>query len=162
MFPLTLSFPLPTLSRRTLIIAGFATLPLIALGAIAFQSHGSHSEAVKKSTNTVYLATPGIPNTGTPVQNPVVEVHVAGNGLTLVRGARVISVNGSNLTASTDLENAHMVWSIHERPDAKMFDTSGALLEASAIHVGDIITVTGMLSGSLAVPHIEAEYVRLQ
>ena len=96
-------------------------------------------------------------------------MHIANNGLVLLRSAKVVSVDGNNITVSTAWGSADFKWII--RIDTSHFDKrnfgtrfidrdgkKGSLVD---VQVGSIVTVTGALDPAAQEPTIDADSVRL-
>lgn len=166
MMPLSIPF-----SQRTVLIAAFATVPFLAMVVLlsganvsALFSRAPAADAANTSpANTVYLspeASSSAPVTVKP--SPLAEIHIANNGLTLVRGARIIAISGNTLRVSADLPVMHILWDVRVIGGTKLFGPTGEKQGLSDMQVGDIITVTGALSGNTNDPAIDAQFVTVQ
>ena len=99
----------------------------------------------------------------TPAARPAMqEVHVANNGLMLVRGAHVVAVSGTMMSIVLEWGSAHLTWTVRATSDTKYFGPTGIRGSADDVQAGDIVSVTGMLSASDPNPSIVAEFVRRQ
>lgn len=97
------------------------------------------------------------------------EVHIANNGLVLLRSASVIKIEGKTLTLSTAWGRTNILWTV--RTDAsdfeghhygtKILDRTGKTGVFDDIHVGGQVTITGMLDQNAADPTITAATVRV-
>jgi hypothetical protein len=96
------------------------------------------------------------------------EVHIANNGLVLLRGAKVVSVSGSTFTLSTTWSSNVFIWTIRTNVNSigahnygtRFFDHSGDAIDLNTIQPGGFVTVTGMLDNSAKDPTIDADTVR--
>lgn len=99
---------------------------------------------------------------------PVLEIHIANNGLTLVRDATITDIHGSTLLVSSKWGSQEFKWIV--LTDASTFEnrTFGTRfwtkdnqpMSLGNLRVGDRITVTGMLVTSAIDPTIDATAVR--
>lgn len=101
------------------------------------------------------------PDAYLPPRASMLEIHVANNGLVLLRGARVSSVEGDIIRAHTAWDSAEFVWQVQTNKLSTTFLTSDGKKETlTDVRAGDVITVTGQLIRGLAEPMIEARFVR--
>ena len=97
------------------------------------------------------------------------EMHIANNGLVLLRSARVVSLHGNTITVSTAWGSADFTWTV--RTDLIHFETrsfgtrfidrDGKKGSLSGIKVGSVVTITGALDPVAGEPTIDADSVRL-
>jgi len=97
------------------------------------------------------------------------EMHIANNGLVLLRSARVVSLHGNTITVSTAWGSADFTWTV--RTDLSHFesrtfgtrfiDRDGKKGSLSGIKVGSVVTITGALDPVAGEPTIDADSVRL-
>lgn len=97
------------------------------------------------------------------------EMHIAANGLVLLRSAKVVSLGGSTLTVSTAWGESDFIWTV--RTDAYSYESrtfgtrflhrDGTKASLNEFHIGDSVTVTGMLDPEASEPVINADSVRL-
>ena len=92
--------------------------------------------------------------------DPVREVHIANNGLTLLRGARVLSVSGSTVVVGMTWGASEFTWAVQTNYGTKFFNEQGEKDSLANIHVGDIVTVTGKISQGGVKPFVSADIVR--
>ena len=76
----------------------------------------------------------------------VLEMHIANNGLVLLRDATVVSNADGVLRASMAWDDTAFTWTIQTTKDTKFISSEGEKVSSSAIAPGDIVTVTGMLA----------------
>jgi hypothetical protein len=99
---------------------------------------------------------------------PSTEVHIANNGLVLLRAAKVVSVNGTTLTLSTAWGSNTFTWTVRTAASSsgkhnygtQFIDLHGDAVASGAISSGDLVTVTGMLDTSTKEPTLDADTVR--
>ena len=100
--------------------------------------------------------------TAPPAPPAIQEVHIANNGLMLVRGARVVAISGNTMTITLIWGSMQFTWAVNGDGATRYFGPGGAKESVSDIQAGDVVSVTGMLSASDSNPTIEAEFVRRQ
>lgn len=88
------------------------------------------------------------------------ELHIADNGLVLLRGVRVVSISGSTIHAQSAWGHSDFTWELITGPATKFFTSKGEKETLSDIAVGDIVTVTGMLDQQGGDPIVDTEFVR--
>ncbi len=94
---------------------------------------------------------------------PMLEVHIANNGVVLLRDARVVSQDGDNLHVVMSWGVADFTWLVQTSPTLntsflRVMGEKGALTD---IHVGDLLTITGKLVYGGTEPTISAQIIRL-
>ena len=110
-----------------------------------------------------------------PAQAPVhiaarpLELHIADNGLILLRSAKVSSIVGSTITLETDWGATKFNWTVHT--DASQYDShkfgtkfltrDGTPMTMYDLQVGDLVTVTGALEQNASSFVVNADAVRL-
>lgn len=96
------------------------------------------------------------------------EVHIANNGLVLLRSARVLASGTDSMTVSTAWGASVLRWTLqtHGRDYAtrhfgtRFLDSKGADIPVGRIHVGDLVTVTGMLDATASEAVIITDSIR--
>lgn len=108
---------------------------------------------------TVYLSPDArAADASAPAAKP--EVHIANNGLILLRGARVVSISGTTLRVELAWDSGSFDWTVQTGYATVFFDSAGARQSLSDIQIGSTISVTGHLSQGGAEPILSATYVR--
>ncbi len=161
--------PLPIFSQRVFVIASISAVAAILAGLLLYQIDTPLARAlghsagagVSSANNTVYLSGAGAAASTTTVENPVLEVHIAANGLVLLRGARVLSVSGSTLRVGMTWGSSDFTWLIQTTSATKFLNAHGEPETASSLRIGDIVTVTGKVARGGGEPLINAEFVRM-
>lgn len=74
------------------------------------------------------------------------EVMIADNGKTTVRGAKVTGVSGSTITAQTIWDASSITWTVRTDSETDFIAKSGRASELSDIKEGDYISFSGALS----------------
>lgn len=98
-------------------------------------------------------------NSTSNVYTPILEVHIAHNGLSLIRGARVTQVLNNAVIAMSDWGDFHSEWNVYVNSDTKFFNRDGTPGSTTAINVGDYISITGDLRGTVSKPQIIAQFI---
>ena len=157
--------PLSFLSQRIFVVAAISATATVAGRLLLYQGYlpvarafGSGSPTTN-SANVVYLA-PNAAATSTVPKDPVREVHIANTGLTLLRGARVLSVSGSTIIVGMPWGASEFTWTVETSYSTKFFNAQGEKGSLANIHAGDIVTVTGTISQGGAKTSINATIVR--
>ena len=88
------------------------------------------------------------------------EIHIANNGLVLLRGARVLSVSGTTIRIGIEWDSSDFTWQVNTGYNTKFFSSNGEKETFTDIAAGDSITVTGHLSGAGGNPAVDAQFVR--
>ena len=124
----------------------------------------SHAATVAPSSGIpgkVYLSTESAPvAAAVPQIAPVLEIHIAGNGLVLLRGARVASISGSTINVAMAWGSSNFTWAVGTSYNTQFLTSTGQKESLQNIQVGDIITVTGMLANGGTGPAVDAQFVR--
>ena len=160
-FGASLFVQLSKIPRKVLIatIIAVTTAVLLFLYFSALFSVRTASAAPQVSSDTVYLGTPAaaVPaNAKAPVQ----EVHIANNGLLLLRNATVLSNARGTLRVGMTLGSLNFTWIVETDSGTEFLIGTGEKETAGDIKVGDTVTVTGTLKNSGAEPVVEADYIR--
>jgi hypothetical protein len=91
---------------------------------------------------------------------PMHEVHIANDGLMLVRGAMVTSITNGTITVSIAWGGASFNWTVTTNSNTKFIMASGEKGTIADIQVGNYIDVTGPLTQGGATPIIAAQFIR--
>lgn len=97
------------------------------------------------------------------------EMHIANNGLILLRSARVVAVDGKTITVSTTWGSAEFIWLIRTnatRFESRDFGTrfigrDNQKSTLGEVRVGTLVTVNGTLDSTTKEPTIDADAFRL-
>lgn len=162
MYPLYISSQGLSLS-----IVGGITIGVIAMTALGIYELQSARHAfasgvaqIAHPADVVYLSAKAAAAASASEKAPMQEVHIANNGLTLLRGARVVSISGSVIRVSMIWGSSSFIWQVRTDSNTKFEMSTGESSTFANVQVGDAVTVTGMLSNSGAEPSISAQYVR--
>lgn len=120
----------------------------------------THSALVPAMAPVVEAASGGLPS---------LEVHIANNGLVLLRSATVVSVNGTGLVLSTNWGSSVFIWTVTTNPESygahnygtRFIDSNGNQTPFESVRPGGLVTVTGMLDTSAKEPTVAADMVRV-
>lgn len=144
-------------SRKTIVVilSGFFCLCLSAFGLSLLRV----APAAAADTTTSVASMAAI--------RPL-EMHIASNGLVLLRSAKVVAVQGKTLTVDAAWGSMDFQWTI--RTNAQEYETrhfgtrflnrEGKKISPRDVRVGDLVTITGMLDGAAAEPTLDADSVR--
>ena len=97
------------------------------------------------------------------------EMHIANNGLVLLRSAKVVSVEGKTITVRTAWGSADFTWIVRtssSRFEARDFgtrvlDRDGKKGSLGSVRPGMLVTITGALDSTAQAPTIDADTLRL-
>ena len=97
------------------------------------------------------------------------EMHIANNGLVLLRSAKVVSVSGITLVVNTAWGSADFMWTVrtnakkYESRDfgTRMLDRDGKKGSLESVRPGMLVTITGVLDSTAEEPTVDADSVRL-
>lgn len=91
---------------------------------------------------------------------PVLEMHIANNGLVYIKNATVSAVDGTTITADISWQSSTFLWVIRTSALTRILHTDGTQGDLSRIHAGDRITVSGMLDIQAIRPTVTAQNIR--
>ncbi len=103
-------------------------------------------------TNVAYAATVA----------PLPEMHIANNGLVLLRGAQVVSVSGDMIKVRMAWNSVYFTWAVQTGQSTQYFSSTGEKETSPAIQAGDVLTATGMLVQNGPQPTITAEFIDIE
>lgn len=132
---------------KTTIIRGFGALVIAAL-MLAIPMYALAESGGKKN------------GSGPTTVGSTLEVHIGNNGGVLVRGARVTSVSGSSITATTAWGSTNMTWTIRTDGTTQFLGRNGETITASTIVTGDYVSFAGTINSSFASPTVDAKVVK--
>lgn len=92
---------------------------------------------------------------------PLQEVHIANNGMALLRGVRVKSLGTDTLTVETLWESGNFTWNIETYQFTKFLNSKGEPSEWKEIHEGDTVTINGILTNGGGSPALKADFIRI-
>ncbi|MCR4281385.1 MAG: hypothetical protein NUV88_03585 [Candidatus Kaiserbacteria bacterium] len=159
-------FPLSYFSSSKILVAiGVSSAVFLFSGLFLYQaraqtfvnSRGNAGSPL--AVNKVSAVSSG-PAVGAGQKAPMLEVHIANNGLVLLRGARVISVSGSTIHVEMSWSSSNMAWAVATTYNTKFLTSKGEKAEIGDIAEGDIIRVTGKLVASGIEPIVDTDIVR--
>ncbi len=93
---------------------------------------------------------------------PLPEMHIANNGLVLLRDAQVISTSGSTIQVEMNWNSVQFTWVVRTDSNTLFFTAAGEKEISPTIQTGDIVTITGLLLANGAHPAIDAEYIHIE
>lgn len=88
-----------------------------------------------------------------------IELHIASNGLVLLRGAKVETVEADHIDVAVQWQSLAVVWRVRTK-NAQVLGSDGEKTDAP-LSIGQYVTVTGTLSRETEQPTIEGKYVRM-
>lgn len=134
------------------IVSGFA---LMIAGLMLFVI-----QARPLTAHALTVASGQSPAVSTSDTSPIREVHIANNGMMLLRGATVVSVTPDIIRVAMDFGPSHFAWQIQNNSGTIFTSSSGVAESRSDIEEGDMVTVTGTLLQGGSEPMIHAVYIR--
>ena len=153
--------PLPSNKVLVLGLGAVVLLSALVIAVGSFRSMSAQTVHTSQSTPGIADLNPENNVTAMPASTaPMREVHIANNGLVLLRGARVVSTSGSTFTVSMGWGEVDMQWKIQTDQSTTYFKQTGEKSAITAIHRGDFVTVTGMFDVSASQETINADVVR--
>lgn len=100
---------------------------------------------------------------------PILEIHIANNGMVYLQGARIESVSGTSIVVSTSWNAIKMLWTI--RTDETYYgprhfgtnflDQKGNRLAVGDLRVGDVLKVNGIFEAGQREFVVQADMVRV-
>ncbi len=154
-----------SLSRRVVISAVVSALLLLTTGVVMYETHTLPFFRLSSASAA------GIPSEVSGSEAPIHaatvishkatmhEMHIANTGLTLLRGATVISNTNGVIRVAMEWGNASFVWAVTTDSSTQFYDAKGEHETLNNVQVDDIVTITGMLTESGVQPTIHAQFV---
>ena len=157
--------------NRTLLIAASVSIAVVAFTGLFFYqaraqfatSRPSGGAVMDPSSGKVYLgaeAAAAASSVPEAKHAPILEMHIANNGLVLLEGARVISLSGARIRVEMKWSSGTFAWVAQTNSKTKFFASNGERSALSDIRVGDTLTVTGMLTDGSPERTLNATFVR--
>ncbi len=154
-------------SPRIFIAASLSVLLLVSAGIFFYEfqarnlliAHASVAAQLSPVATDGVHAVGGLPTAATATDtksSPFLEINIANNGLVHLSGARVVSISDNTIEVAMGFNAASFNWVIQTSPNTKYPTTDGSYRTRAAIQIGDIVTVTGMLTKGDAEPTIDA------
>ena len=159
----------PAYSYRTYVIAAAAVASLVFGVLVAYgmprqevSSAGAVQSAQSAGKGVVYLSPSekAAALAVAPERAPMMEFHIANNGLALLRGARVVSVSGNIIRVAMEWGSTSFTWSVITQYNTQYLNAKGEKAALSDIQAGDILTVTGTLNTGGTENEVLAQYIR--
>jgi hypothetical protein len=99
---------------------------------------------------------------------PILEVHIANNGMVYIQNAHVESVSGTTIIITTSWDKTKFYWTIitngsrygKRQFGTSFFDSKGNELTIKDIKIGNIITVNGTFNTNYIEPTVKADVIR--
>ena len=156
-------------SRRILITAA-ASLSAILVTSLFFKavsaqalSPAHHVTGSASDPQKVYLSAAGAaaaaPAATVATPTPTREIHIANNGLALLRGALVTSVSDDSIRVTVPFGGEDFIWVLQTSSGTKFITRDGEEEGLADIQAGDSITATGKLAGGGKEPIVIAQFV---
>ena len=123
----------------------------------------SEGAVVDPSSGVVYLGAKAAAVASAVAEaksSPILEMHIANNGLVLLEGARVLSLSGGRIRVEMAWGAASFTWVTNTNSNTKYFSSNGEKTTLASVEVGDTLAITGMLTRGGAEPTIAATFVR--
>ena len=151
------------------LVAAIAVTSLFWFGPYLYQAYAQFSvrnigESVPGSvpSGATYfsITKAATPSTLLTEKTPVLGIHVANNGLIILRGAQVLSSSNGTVRVITAWNSASFTWEIQTRSFTEFVTSQGKKETLKDVRVGDIVTITGDLAQGGPEPVITAQIVR--
>jgi hypothetical protein len=95
------------------------------------------------------------------IAEPMRAMHIANNGAVYLRGARIEALHDSSIEVRSKWGSMDFVWDVKTGIGTKYVNARGETMRESALKVGDIVAVTGVLDQSADTPSMRAQYIRI-
>ena len=115
---------------------------VLGVGSFSAYAHDDNSSKAKIETKT-QLIKPA---------SPAVSINFGENGRVAVSGAKVTSVSGGTINATTGFGSVNFTWSVATDGSTKFTRRPGGISSISEISVGDVISFSGSLNTAVASP----------
>jgi len=110
----------------------------LILASIGFLAFATVASADTSMTGSVQASSP-------QAVGSTLEVHIANNGSVIVRGAKVTSVSGSSIMATTQFGSTAISWTANVSGTTSYLRRYGGASSLSEIQAGDYVSFSGML-----------------
>lgn len=158
--------PLYMPSNRIIAFAAVSAVSVLLSGLFLYQVHAQPLTAQSGGgvpAGTADLSAQAAGTGSSPVATgsaPMVEMHIANNGLVLLRGARVVSISGGTVHVEMAFGGADFTWALSTNSNTQFFSSQGGKEAFTDVREGDIVTATGMLAGGGTEPVVDTQFVR--
>ena len=88
------------------------------------------------------------------------EIQINDNGRVLVRGLKVTSISGTNITGETAFGSTTLSWIVHTDSSTKFSDKGGKNMGFAGISIGDILSFAGLLDTTTNLLTVNATNVK--
>jgi hypothetical protein len=145
--------------------AAISAALLLMAGIYLYETHAlpvvrlSSASAASIASPSGVAAAPITAATAIAHKTTMHEMHIANTGLTLLRGATVISNANGVIRVAMEWGSADFIWVVSTDSKTRYFDAKGEAETLNDVEVDDVVTVTGMLIESGVQPTIRAEFV---
>jgi len=120
---------------------------MLLAGALAF----APLQTLADTTNNALTIRPVLPG---------LEVSIRGNGNVLVRGAKVASISGSTVTATTTWGSANITWTIRATSSTTIIRYQEGRASLADVRVGDVISFSGTIDQTQGPFTVNAKVIR--
>ncbi len=155
------------LSKNIFIVAAVSVgALLLSAGFFLFRVQAqslnySASSTQSNTAGTVYLSPDAKKDAPVVSKNsPIQGVNIANSGFTMLSGARVIAVAGTQIRVHVEWGAVDFTWEVATDAGTKFFTSKGEKATLADIRTGDVITVSGDLVETNGEPTISATFVR--
>lgn len=155
------------LSGKTLSVSALSIAYLLTVTGLLFFNINDKALSRARSDKASFVSSVGATASDSPATGatssanaPMLEMHIANNGLVLLRGAQVLSIEGKRIRIGQNWGGQRFMWTVQTEKYTKIFSQKGEKAELSDITAGDIIKVTGKLIGGGSEPIINADFIR--
>jgi hypothetical protein len=161
-------------SNRLIVLATISGVSILVLSLFSYDILHGQSPAAEftrsSSPNSAAVTSPGeVSLAGAPASasssaaadtDPIPNINIASDGLVLLNDAQVVSISGSTLDVRVDFGGMSFPWVVQTNSSTKFPIAGGNFQSLSDIRSGDVVTVTGTLSGAGSKPALNATFVR--
>lgn len=166
-----LTYFFPSRSNKLFVPIAVLGSSIVFLSLFLFQAHADTlfsnmfavSDVSSAPAGTVNLAPQNVPiatASTTVAHTQMIEMHIANDGLVLLRGAQVVSVSGNSVHVALLWGTSNFAWDLEITSNTKFLGSSGEKESLSQLAVGDTVTATGMLVESGAESVVDTQYIR--
>lgn len=148
------------------VLVGGAALFLVGSSVFAYSlfhpSRGDSSIfALLQEVGSTKAQAVAVAPKGSNATPAILGITIANNGLTYLKNATVTGVSGHTLTASISWGKADFPWTVETSYVTLFLLKSGTSGTLESIHVGDQVSITGMLEVNATEPTIKAKSIRI-
>jgi hypothetical protein len=161
-------FPFLQDSPRMATFFGVSSTVFIVAFLFSFISYLSGGVEFAKADAKEEKTSAALTSTVESNKTPILEVHIANNGMVYLQGARIEAINDKVIIVSTSWNDTKLNWTIYTNESyfeshhfgTDFLDSKGAHITINEMRVGDIVSVNGTLNPGSGDIGIKASVVR--